>query len=155
MTTALDLFDAVQSHAMATGEFDQVNTHEPKSAPGNEITAAIWLQTIGPADGGSGLAKTSARVELMVRLYTGFIAEPADMIDPNLLNASIVLMDSYTGDFGLTIVTADDVRMIDLLGVHGTPLQAVAGYLNQDGTIYRVIDITLPIIVNDLWTQTA
>ena len=155
MTTARDLFDAVQSHALATGEFDTVNTHEPKSAPGNTITAAIWLQSIGPATEGSGLASTTARIEFQVRLYTGFIAEPADMIDPNLLDASLVLMNSYSGDFALSIVTVADVRTIDLLGIYGNPLEATAGYLNQDGSIFRVMDITLPLIVNDLWTQTA
>ena len=153
MTTARDLFDAVESHALATGEFNQVNTHEPKSKPDNGLTAGIWVQTIEPVAEGSGLAATTTRVEFMCRLYTSFIAEPADLIDPDLLDASLVLMKAYSGDFGLTIITADDVRMIDLLGAYGAPLAAQAGYVEQDGAIFRVVDITLPIIVNDLFTQ--
>ncbi len=35
MSTALDIFNAVESHARATGLFDSVNTAEPKSAPGS------------------------------------------------------------------------------------------------------------------------
>ena len=34
MTVAQDLFDAIASHAAASGEFDAVNTVEPKAAPG-------------------------------------------------------------------------------------------------------------------------
>jgi len=32
-------------------------------------------------------------------------------------------------------------------------LMAKAGYLSQDGRIYRVMVITIPIIVNDVFTQ--
>ncbi len=154
MGIAQDLFDAVESHAKASGWFDGgVNTVEPKAAPGNGLTCAIWLQTIGPAAGASGLAATTGRVEFSVRLYTSMLAEPEDTIDPNLTAAAISLMEDYSGDFGLTIVTSFDVQSIDLLGAYGTPLSANAGYLNADNKLFRVITITLPLIVNDLWAQ--
>jgi len=35
------------------------------------------------------------------------------------------------------------------------PLSALAGYLNQDGKLYRVMTVTLPIIINDIWAQVA
>ena len=155
MSAAQALFDAVESHALASGWFDQVNTAEPKSAPGNGVSCAIWLQRIGPAPAASGLAATSTRVELAVRIYTSMIAEPVDMIDPNLTAAALALMEDYTGDFALSNVTAVTVLDVDLLGTHGTPLSAEAGYINQDGTVYRVITVTVPIIVADIWTQTA
>jgi hypothetical protein len=153
MTVASELFDAIESHALASGIFDEVNTAEPKAAPGTGITCAIWIQSIAPAPEASGLAATTTRIEFQVRLYTSFLAEPVDMIDKNLLDASIALMEDYTGDFGLSIVS--EVRSIDLLGEHGTPMQADAGYLNADGKIYRVITITLPIVYNDLWNQVS
>ena len=152
MTVAQDLFDAVESHALASALFDDVNTHEPKSAPGTGITCSIWIQNIGPVPAASGLNTTSARIEFNVRIYMSFLAEPTDQIDPVLLDASIALIEDYTGDFGLSIVSG--VRNVDVLGEFGTPLQGDAGYLNQDGKIYRVITITLPIVYNDLWTQT-
>ena len=155
MTVAQQLFDAVESHAISSGHFERVNTAEPKSAPGNGLAAAIWLSAIGPAGGASGLNATTGRIELSVRLYTGMLTDPPDMIDPNLTQAAIDLMTDYSGDFGLSIVDAFNVRMIDLLGAHGTGLSANAGYINQDGSLFRVITITLPIVVNDLWSQTA
>lgn len=157
MTAALELFQAIESHALASGLFQSVNRHEPKQAPVAETAphCAIWLQTIGPPPAGSGLASTSVRVEFNVRIYASFVSQPEDMIDPALLNAAFELMEDYTGDFTLGNVTAVSVRQVDLLGAYGTPLSASAGYINQDGSIYRVVTITLPVVVDDLWTQTA
>lgn len=146
---ATALFNAVQSHAMTLGLFEQINTHEPKSKPGNGLTAAIWVQDIGPVPAGSGLAAATARVVMMVRIYTSFLAEPYDQIDPNMLGAANTLLAAYAGAFTLDGLT----RNVDVLGASGAGLSARAGYLTQDKTVYRVMDITLPLIVNDVWTE--
>jgi hypothetical protein len=151
---ALDIstiLDAVQSHALASGYFDTVNGHEPKSAPGNGLSAAVWVEQIGPARGGSGLDATSTRLALFVRLYTPMVQQPEDAIDPNLMTAMDALMAAYSGDFTL----GDLVREVDLLGIYGDPLSARAGYLTTSGQEFRVMTITLPLIVNDLWEQVA
>jgi hypothetical protein len=149
---AAGLLNAVQDHALASGWFDRVNGHEPKSPPdATGLTAAVWVQRISPAIGGSGLNATSIRLELMLRMYAGIDQEPADMLDPNMLAALDDLMARYSGDFELD----GEVREVDLLGQFGDPLQARAGYLIQSGTEFRVMDITLPLIVDDLWTQEA
>lgn len=140
---------AVISHAKATGKAERVLTHEPKSAPGNGITVAVWVQSLRPVAGASGLASTTARLELSVRVYTNFIAKPEDAIDTRLLDAVDQLMAAYSGDFELGGL----IRNVDLLGEHGDPLSADAGYLEQDSKLYRVMVITLPLIVNDLWSQ--
>lgn len=145
------ILDAVQDHALTTGLFDSVNGHEPKAAPGSGLTAAVWPQTIGPARGASGLSTTSVRLPLMVRLYTLITQEPADAIDPTMVTAIDVLMGAYSGDFTLGGL----IRSVDLLGAFGDPLGGQAGYLMQGGEEYRVWDITLPLIVNDLWDQEA
>ncbi len=139
---------AVISHAKASGKFERVLTHEPKSAPGNGLSVAVWVQSLRPASG-SGLATTSARLELSVRVYTNMLADPQDAIDTHLLDAVDVLMAAYTGDFQLGGL----IRNVDLLGEHGDPLAANAGYLEQDKRLYRVMVITLPLICNDLWSQ--
>lgn len=156
MSKAQEIFDAVESHALASGLFDSVNTSEPKSAPtAPGLTCSIWIAQIGPAPAGSGLASTTSRLELNVRLYTGMLAEPSGQIDPLMTSACITMLEKYSGDFQLSNVTAASIRNVDLLGTYGTALTAVAGYLNVDNLLYRVMTITLPIIVNDLWTQTA
>ncbi len=142
-------FDAIVSHALATGLFGRVNQHEPESVPRTGLTAAVWAQTIVPIALASGLAATSARVTFMLRIYTSMLQEPADAIDPDMLRAASVLMAAYTGDFEL----GGTARNIDLLGASGVLLGAVAGYIGQDDKRSRVMDITVPVIFNDCWTQ--
>ena len=145
------LFTAVESHAMKLGRFDQVNRHEPKNAPGNKLVAAIFVADIGPPTQGSGLAATDARVEFTIRIYSNMLQEPQDAIDPAILSAVDVLMSAYQGDFSLGAT----VKAVDLLGMAGEPLRARAGYITQDNTLYRVMDITLPLLIADAWTQAA
>jgi hypothetical protein len=136
---------------MRLGLFERVNTSEPKNAPGNGLTAAVWLQMVSPVAAASGLAATSARVEFMLRIYSNMLQEPQDAIDPEILSAVDVLMGAYSGDFDL----GGTVRNVDLLGAHGVGLSAVAGYLSVDNKMFRVVDVTLPLIVNDVWEQVA
>jgi len=144
------IVDAVMSHAMASGYFDRVNGHEPKNAPGNGLSAAVWSDTLRPVPS-SGLASLSALLILNVRMYTSMLQEPQDAIDPNMLNALSALFAAYAGDFTLGGLA----REVDLLGAEGVSLQAKAGYLNQDNKLYRVITITLPVVVNDAWDEVA
>lgn len=150
---ALDIdaiLNAVTSHALASGWFERVNTHEPKNAPGNGLTCAIWMDTLAPANS-SGQASSSALVVLKVRIYTSMLAEPQDAIDPNVTRACSALITAYAGDLDL----GGNVRTVDLRGMAGTPLRAQAGYIPQDNRLYRVLDITLPLIVNDVWDEAA
>ena len=151
---ALDIrtiLDAVESHALASGYFVAVNGHEPKSAPTTGITAAVWVEQIGPARGGSNLNSTSARLALFVRLYSSMMQQPTDAIDPDLMTALDALMGAYSGDFTLGGL----VRQVDLRGAYGDGLSARAGYLDEGDAEYRVMTITLPLIVNNLWAQVA
>ncbi|MBH1939007.1 hypothetical protein I5Q34_32920 [Streptomyces sp. AV19] len=144
------ILDVVISHAMASGHFERVNGHEPQNAPGRGLTAAVWVDGITAART-SGLGSASARLIFNVRLYTSAIQEPADAIDPNLLTATDALLRAYVGDFDL----GGTVRQVDVFGQHGAALEARAGYIQQDGALLRVITITLPVIVNDLWDEVA
>lgn len=146
---ATGILAAVISHAAASGLFDRVAGHEPKNAPGNGLSAAIWVQSIAPLPAASGLSYTTGYLVLRERLYNPMLQEPQDSIDPNLLAATDTMIGLYSGDFTLGGL----VRNVDLLGAHGIPLRADAGYLEQAGKLFRVFDITLPLVCNDLWTQ--
>lgn len=148
---ALDIqgyLDVIVSHAMATGQFEIVNQYESKQAPGNGLTASVWVDRITPVKT-SGLANTSIRLDLMVRLYSSTLIQPYDDIDPNLTKALDVLLRAYASDLTL----GGQVRKIDLFGAYGAPLDTRAGYLNIDGKEFRVFSINLPLVVDDLWPQ--
>lgn len=146
------VFDKVISFAEATGNFDSVNGHEPKSAPGNGVTCAVWSQDIEPIRAG-GLAMTSGRMTLQQRIYTNFISRPFDAIDPKVMAAVADLMAAYSGDFNFG--GDADVRNVDLLGAYGPSLSAQAGYIDIDKKIYRVMTLTVPVIINDMFAQVA
>jgi hypothetical protein len=143
--------DALESHAAALGYFERVNFAQLTNQPGNGLGCSIWADAIGPARGSSGLDSTSSKLNFMVRLYTSAAAEPIDAIDPEMLRATSALMAAYSGDFDL----GGTIRNVDLLGQFGVPLSGQAGYLELDGKMYRVMTITLPLIVNDVWDQVS
>jgi hypothetical protein len=147
---AQDLVDRIASHAMATGLFDRVNQHEPKSKPGRGLTCAVWIDRIEPALGRSGLDATDARVVFNVRVYTSMLQQPQDAIDPNVMDAMDQLFAAYTGDFQL----GDESRFIDVLGMtQGHPLFCQSGYINIDNMVFRVLTATVPVIVTSAWPQ--
>lgn len=141
-----DLISAVTSHAQALGVFDTVNGAQPTSVPNTGVTCAVWAQEIAPDPEASGLAATAVDVELNVRLYMALNSQEPDVIDPAMMNATSKLLAAYNGNFTLDGL----VRNIDVLQA-----KAVAGYIDQSGQILRVITISLPIVINDLWEQVA
>jgi hypothetical protein len=147
----VSLTDQLASYAGSSGYFDRVNTHEPKSAPGNGMTAALWLDSFEPARGQSALDSTTLRVVFVLRPYLSMLTEPQDGIDARIVAAINALVNSISGDFDL----GGNVRCVDLLGLAGIPLSAQAGYLDQDGKKYRTLELTIPLLVNDVWTQVA
>lgn len=151
MLATQSVIDELTSMALAQGLFRHVNGHEPKSAPEAGLTCAVWVDTIDPHRGASGLAATSARVVFKMRLYAPMITEPQDDIDPSLVNAADVLMASLHADYDL----GGTVRSIDVLGETGSALSARAGYVTIGQTMFRVIDLNVPVIINDAWTQEA
>jgi hypothetical protein len=99
----------------------------------------------------SGLSATSAQIVLNARIYTSLLQEPYDLIDPNVLSATVAFIGALTGDFELG--GADDVRNVDLLGANGESLSGKAGYVEIDHRMYRVMTIVIPVIINDIWAQ--
>lgn len=142
--------DALVSHAMACGLFERVNQHEPKNAPGNGLSCAVWADTVRPSVT-SGLAATSVQVIYKLRIYTNMLSEPQDAIDPQVLNAVDVLMGELLGDYDL----GGTVMCVDVRGIAGVRMDAQAGYITQGGVQMRVMTITLPTLVNDVWTENA
>jgi hypothetical protein len=141
------IFDALESHAQASGLFDRVGGHEPRNGPGNGLTVAFWFAGLAPVQT-SGLASTSVRLIFTARIYLPALMEPQDAIDPTVIAATDALMAAYSGDFTLGGL----IREVDLLGQHGQQLSALPGWLPGESP-FRTVDITIPMVINDLFTQ--
>lgn len=138
----------IVSLAQASGYFDRVNQHEPKSAPGSGLSFAAWVQEIKPIALQSGLATTTARMTVQTRVYSNMTQEPQDLIDINLTKSVTWMMAQYTGNFAI-----DADAWIDLLGAYGVDLSSIGGYVELGGKMFRIMDTLIPFIAEDVWTQ--
>jgi hypothetical protein len=142
----------IVSHAESLGVFGQVCAYEPLSQPGSGLTYAVWVNELGPVPAGSGLASSTARLEFTGRVYMPADTEPPAAVDADVTGAVDQLVGAYSGDFQL----GGSVRCVDLLGSYGAPLRARYGYLDwPSGPVYRMATLTIPIIINSVWTQVA
>jgi hypothetical protein len=149
---AVDTFvNNVVSHASSLGIFRAVNAHEPKASPGSGLRYAVWAQRIEPLAGASGLNSTSGYVVVNGRIYGNMLQKPEDETDPRMMKAATTLIGAYSGDFDF----GGTARNVDLLGMYGEKLQAVAGYLSVGDGMYRVMTIVIPVVFNDMWSQVA
>lgn len=144
------LFARVVSPCKQIGAFrSSVIQHEPKAAPVATPALALWWSGLGPPRGFSGLSATSGRVEFRGRVYLNFKSRSEEDIDPLLMTLTSQVIGAFTGAFTLD----GDVALVDLLGAYGEPLSAVPGYVQHDGQEFRVAEIVIPLIADDLWSQ--
>ena len=139
------LFTAVQSYAEQLGIFQGVDLHEPWNPPGNRLFCSINLGTVRPVMS-SGLAAVSLQVVLVVRVWSSALQKPLDNIDPEVLSAACSLMGAISGGFTL----GGTVRDVELMAMSAQP-----AYVDFEGKPFRVIEISLPIIVNDAFAEAA
>jgi hypothetical protein len=145
------VFDHILGFASQSGRFDSVNSHEPKNAPPDPsgMTFACWIQEIEPLGQASGLSSVSGVVVIDARCYTGFRSKPFDNIDPRIISASMEMLARYGGDFNFG--GAAGVRTVDVFGMSGFKLSSVAGFIELDRTVFRVMTTTIPVIINDMF----
>lgn len=146
------LYDQLVSHAEKLGTFDAgVNPEEPWSAPNQGVWCAFAAPAIAPTGAASGLAAVSGRLEFKAVIGTSANVRPAGRADKTILAAAAGLLAEYSGAFSL----GGTVRNVDLLGAHGTPLSGQPAFMSIGEHTFRVYEITLPVIVNDLWNEVA
>jgi hypothetical protein len=142
---ATALFQAIQSYALELGIFQGVDLHDPWNAPGNRLFCSINLGTVRPV-ASSGLAAVSGQVNLVIRVWSSALQKPLDGIDPELLAAVSSLMGAFAGGFTL----AGTVRDIDLMAMSAQP-----AYVDFEGKPFRVVEISVGVVLNDMWAEVA
>jgi hypothetical protein len=143
------VFDAIVSNAQRLGLFDKVNQFEPKSAPGLGVTCAVFAKRIFPDPRRSGLATTSGVVVWNVRPTLDMMHSPPEEIDPILIDVTSQYIDQLHSELDL----GDPGSSVDVFGMAGIPIDAQFGYFEQDKRFYRIVMITVPVIIADVWIQ--
>lgn len=144
------VFTKTSSWLAGLGVFDRVTGAEPKSAPGRGVSCGLWVQRVAVANS-SGLANSTGHLTLFARIYTDMLQEPSGAIDPRILRATALVYGRLIGGFTLDGL----IQMVDVRGAHGQLLDAQAGYLTMDSKMYRIMTITIPMIINDCWPEEA
>lgn len=143
---AAQLFSAIQSYAQELAIFNGgVGLHDPWSPPPGQLYCSISLGPVRPVTS-SGLAAVSGQVTLLVRVWSSALQQPLDSIDPGVLAAVCALMGQFAGGFTL----GGTVRDIDLFGMSAQP-----AYVDFEGKPFRTVEISVPIVINDMFEEAA
>jgi hypothetical protein len=150
----VSIFAALVTHAQELGIFETVYQGEPKSAPTNGLTLALYVG--GATDQGfslvsqrSGLATVSKRIVLTARIHFPMLHEPISDIETTVLSATEQYVDSLLSDFML----GHTVDFLDMFGAYGTGVAGLPGYITIDSKLFRVMSITLPVILESEATE--
>lgn len=152
------IISAIMTKGQSLGIFDSVQGHEPKSAPnayGLHLT--MHAASMTPIPEVSGQGAISVRVEFQLRILTNMLAEPQDGIEPEVMGAAGALMSTLADGFTL----GGEAMAVDLLGAYGEGLRATAGYMtigggqSDRGTMFRTMDVFVPVILDDCWVVSA
>lgn len=144
---ATKIFSDLEGHAMRSGYFTNVNGHEPKSPAvlADQINLFFWSGPLQPVLS-SGLNMISFRWEIIARTFTRADSEPGDAIDPAVVTATLAFVSSLAAAFSLN----EQVRHVDFYGSDGEQLSATPGYYDYGDATYRCMDITIPLVINDV-----
>lgn len=133
----------------STGKFETVLGYEPLSAPTESLTAAVFVaDAFGPIPESSGLSSADARLVIMVRIMRKALTEPVSDVDLDAVDAADAVLDSLAGGYTL----GSTARAVDLLGESGQGIEVNPGWATIDKTIFRLMDITVPVMINNVWT---
>jgi len=138
ITTTINL---VVSFLQKRGEYSLVQIGEPKSPPRGDLAAAVFVSDASVV--GVTLQTTIEIHELTIRLYRNMMEEPEEDNELRISQAVTGIVSDLLGDYDL----GASVRNI-AVGEYGRTVSATYGYLDVGGTMYRMVDISVPLVVD-------
>jgi len=138
------LFDALQSKLAASGWVTNVMIAEPNLPPVDKAAAVIFA---GAAITHTTLSNASGEVRFLIRFYYDALASPRANREKEIARLALEIMDDLGGDFDLGNAS---VRNVDVVN-----LAATAGFQTIGSKMYRLVDLTVNVIVNDMIVTTA
>jgi hypothetical protein len=143
---AEELFKDVQSIAQTLSLFQAVDTHEPENAPGTRLYCSIVLGPMRAVAAASGLASVSGEITLIIRVWSWAMQRPLDDVDPEVLAAMAALISGLAGQFTL----GGSIRNVDLFSLVAAPAWA-----EFEGKQFRVMELPVPMVINDMFSEVA
>ena len=144
-----DTLDVIRSELMTTNHFSAVEIGEPKSPPADaKITVHLWMSSISVV--ALTLSKTIEVYVITVRVMSGMFQEPEALIETQMAEVVSRVSEELFANFSLD----NKIRHIDIGGIYGVNYRADWGHADISGKLFRVADITLPLVVDDSASHT-
>lgn len=140
---------AIASYLQASGYFQTVNTGEPKSPPTGKLNAAVFMDSVNVVQ--LTLATTIEIHAVIIRIYINMMSDPEEQIEYQMAEAVSKVSSDLIGEYDLGAT----IRNVDAGGAHSSGLRASWGYLELGGIIYRIVDMYVPLLVDDSATFAA
>ena len=146
--------DAISSHIARTGYVNDVRIGEPVSPPDaiEKMHAAIYMAGAGVVS--LTLSTTIEVHSVVVRLYRRAAfgqGDDAGQVEAEMALAVSQVTSNLVGEFDL----GSTMRNIDIAGQYGQSLSATWGYITIGNTVFRTVDLTVPLVVDESATQAA
>lgn len=143
--------EELKTHLNQTGRFSVVQIGEPtKPWVGDGLFGSVSILTntvqILFLDGG-----TEELHVVQVRLWRDAFRETPENAELLMAQAAGETMERIAEDF----TQRATVRHVDLAGIRGIPMSAEWGYIALGDVTYKIVDITVPITVDDSATAAA
>jgi hypothetical protein len=139
-----DTLGIIRDELSKINYFSTVEIGEPKSPPADQYASAyIWMDSVTTVQ-----ASLNGSIEVYlttVRLMTGLFEEPIELIETQTAEAYSKASEALFANFSLD----NKIRNIDAAGQYGASYGGTWGHLDLGGNLYRIVDITLPLIVDD------
>uniref|UniRef100_A0A6M3XKI5 Uncharacterized protein n=1 Tax=viral metagenome TaxID=1070528 RepID=A0A6M3XKI5_9ZZZZ len=134
---------AISSYIQASGYVQKSTIGEPESPPGERLAASVYMGNISIV---SLTLNTTIEVHTVIlRLYMDMLAEPTEGIEFKLAEVVSGIFHDLLGEYDL----GTTIRNVDAGGIYGSPLRATWGYVDVGGKMYRIVDMSIPLIVDD------
>lgn len=143
------VLDALTDHAERLGVFDIVMEGDPVGLPGDQMVLSWNADSGRPERTMSGLAATSILLTVIGRTFISNKVSPMAGLERKLL----VVVDTVMESFHAQIQLGETDMHVDVLGQSGVDLRWQAGFVPVDDELYRVVDITIPVIITDMYAQ--
>ena len=135
--------EAMLSHIAEGGYVRSSQIGEPKAPPAAILSAALFMADSAVV--ATTLQDTIEVHTVTIRLHKKVeFTEPGDAAEFELANVSAEIASSFMGDFDLD----GTIRNVDVAGQYGQGLTSTWGYLDIGSTVFRVVDILVPMIVD-------
>ena len=146
--------DAISSHIARTGYVNDVRIGEPVAPPDavDKMHAAIYMASAGVVS--LTLSTTIEVHSVVVRLYRRAAfgqGDDAGQVETEMALAVSQVTSNLVGEFDLGAT----MRNIDIAGQYGQSLSATWGYITIGNTVFRTVDLTVPLVVDESATQAA